>query len=214
MTKEDKVRRSAPEGPTGSREPLESLARPDEPVAMVRSEEELVLSTRAVAHERVRLVKRIITETVTTTTEVRREELHVERLPADSGESSAASASADAPQGPSARGGRLRERLASIRRRGPSKPAAGSSVPFAQQSFDVVLMEEQVVVNKRVVPRERIRLRKEVVTHQENVAGTVRKEHVALERDLGLADGVQVNAAADLTRQARYRGVDSVPPPA
>src|ERR671932_1455217 len=98
MTKEDEMHRSAPGDLTGSREPREPLARPDEPFAMVRSEEELVLSTRAVAHERVRLVKRIVTETVSVTTELRREELHVERLPGDGGESLPASAGEDAAE--------------------------------------------------------------------------------------------------------------------
>jgi stress response protein YsnF len=178
---EDEMRRPVPDhGPTGSQELREPLARPDEPIAMVRSEEELVLSTRAVEHERVRLVKRIVTETVTTTTEVRREELHVERLPAGAGDPPA---SGEAPERRSGRGGRVRDWLAPLgsRLRSQRTPRS-SSVPFAEQSFDVTLMEEQVVVTKRVVPRERVRLRKEVVTSERAVSDTVRKEEVELRR--------------------------------
>jgi stress response protein YsnF len=175
------MRRPVPDGPADSREPQEPLARPDEPLAVLRSEEELVLSTRAVAHERVRLVKRIVTETVATTTEVRREELQVERLPA-SDEDTARSAR------PSLRlsgvGGRVRDWLTPRGNRlRPASSARSSSVPFAQQSFDVTLMEEQVVVAKRIVPRERIRVRKDIVTSEQAVADTVRNEQVDLQRE-------------------------------
>jgi stress response protein YsnF len=173
------MHRPVPDGPADFREPHEPLARADESLAVVRSEEELVLSTRAVVHERVRLVKRIVTETVTTTTEVRREELRIERLPASEG---------DTTQGarPSQRPGlgRLRDWLTPLGSRlRPGSSAGGSSVPFAQQSFDVTLVEEQVVVTKRIVPRERIRVRKEIVTGEQAVADTVRKEQVELQRE-------------------------------
>ena len=45
------MRRPVPDGPADSREPHEPLACLDEPVAVLRSEEELVLSTGAVVHE-------------------------------------------------------------------------------------------------------------------------------------------------------------------
>jgi len=63
------------------RDPL----RPSDPETseVVRSEEELRLGTRVVPRERVRLVKRIVSETVTRTFEVRREELLVERAALD-----------------------------------------------------------------------------------------------------------------------------------
>ena len=163
--------------------------------AMTRSEEELVLSSRAVARERIRLVKRIVTETVTTTTEVRREELHVERVPLDRSEEGdpepaeapGAEAGATGEGGrPSSEGGltgRLRERLAPLQRKLPSGGASPLGHRFEDETLEISLMEEQVVVTKRVVPRERVRLRKEVVTEQRPVHDTLRKEQIVLERD-------------------------------
>ena len=42
----------------------------------------------------------------------------------------------------------------------------------------MVLREEEPVVEKRVVPRERVRLDKETVTGEERVAEQVRKEQI------------------------------------
>jgi uncharacterized protein (TIGR02271 family) len=50
---------------------------------------------------------------------------------------------------------------------------------------EVVLHEEQPVVEKRVVPKERVRLAKEVVTGEEQVTGEVRKEHIDVEDHSG-----------------------------
>ena len=41
------------------------------------------------------------------------------------------------------------------------------------------------MIEKRVVPRERVRLDKEVVTGEEQVTGEVRKEHIDVEDDSG-----------------------------
>lgn len=65
-------------------DPRDDLRTPSSETAeVVRSEEELRLGTRVVPRERVRLVKRIVSETVTRTFEVRREELVVERAALD-----------------------------------------------------------------------------------------------------------------------------------
>ena len=179
--------------------------------AMTRSEEELVLSARAVARERVRLVKRIVTETVTTTTEVRREELHVERVPLD-GIDEGDGPPAEAPgaeAGGAAEGGRssgegftgrLRERLAPLQRKLPSGGGSSFGHPFEDETLELSLMEEEVVVTKRVVPRERVRLRKEVVTEQRPVHDTLRKEQIVLERDD--AGGVGPSGGAGLGGEA------------
>jgi len=53
----------------------------DAPI-VVRAEERLRTTTQRVAVERVRIAKRVVTETRTFTVKVRREELVVERLPA------------------------------------------------------------------------------------------------------------------------------------
>lgn len=175
------MRRPVPDRPADSHEPHEPLAPPDEPLAVLRSEEELVLSPRAVAHAHVRLVKRIVTETVTTTTAVRREEFHIERLPA-SDEDTARSARPS--QRLSGLGGRALDWLTPPGNRlRPASSARSSSVPFAHQSFDVTLTKEQMVVAKLIVPRERIRVRNDIVTSEQAVADTVRTEQVELQRE-------------------------------
>jgi uncharacterized protein (TIGR02271 family) len=55
----------------------------------------------------------------------------------------------------------------------------------SDSGYEVVLHEEQPVIEKRVVPRERVRLDKEVVTDEEQVTGEVRKEHIDVEDDSG-----------------------------
>lgn len=54
------------------------------PIEVIRSEERLRVAIERVAVERVRIAKRIVTETKTLTVQVRREELVIERLPATS----------------------------------------------------------------------------------------------------------------------------------
>jgi uncharacterized protein (TIGR02271 family) len=48
---------------------------------------------------------------------------------------------------------------------------------------ELVLMEEQAVVDKRVVPRERVRLAKDVVTEEQHITRTVRREEVEVDRE-------------------------------
>jgi len=59
--------------------------------------------------------------------------------------------------------------------------AATSGPDISEADHEVVLHEEEPVVEKRVVPRERIRLGKETVTGDEQVAETVRKEQVEVD---------------------------------
>jgi uncharacterized protein (TIGR02271 family) len=61
--------------------------------------------------------------------------------------------------------------------------AATSGPAISEEEHEVVLREEEPVVEKRVVPRERVRLDKETMTQQEQVAGEVRKEHIEVEGD-------------------------------
>jgi uncharacterized protein (TIGR02271 family) len=119
------------------------LPDPDH-LEVVRSEEELAVATRVVARERVRVVKRIVSETVTRTFEVRREELHVERVPLDGTEL------VDGPV-------------------------------TAEDVADIVLWQEELEVTSRLVPRERVRVRRELVTEAVPVADTVRREEIAVE---------------------------------
>jgi uncharacterized protein (TIGR02271 family) len=53
---------------------------------------------------------------------------------------------------------------------------AGSEITEAEH--EVTLMEEEPVVEKRVVPKERVRLTKDTTTDEEQVSGEVRKERI------------------------------------
>ena len=58
---------------------------------------------------------------------------------------------------------------------------------ISEAEHEVVLREEEPVIEKRTVPKERVRLQKEVVVDQQQVAADLRKENVEVERD-GPAD--------------------------
>jgi uncharacterized protein (TIGR02271 family) len=56
--------------------------------------------------------------------------------------------------------------------------AATSGPNLSEAEHEVILREEEPVVEKRVVPRERVRLGKETVTGEERVAEELRKEQI------------------------------------
>ncbi len=131
---------------------------------MTRSEEQLRVGTELRETERVRLVKRVVTEDVTMTVQIRREELVVERVPVkdgkplyDDGEGSFTDAE--------------RERLYSA-----------VETAFNGDVVETVLYEERPRVEMDVVPIERVRVNREVHTHDETVSGQVRKEVIETER--------------------------------
>jgi uncharacterized protein (TIGR02271 family) len=117
--------------------------------AMTRSEEELRVgkSQRDVGTARLR--KYVVTENVTQTVPVQREEVRVEREPIT-----------DANVDP-----------------------ATSGPEISEAEHEVTLTEEQPVVEKRAVPKERVRLSKDTVTDQEQVTEQVRKEQIDTEGD-------------------------------
>jgi uncharacterized protein (TIGR02271 family) len=55
---------------------------------------------------------------------------------------------------------------------------------ISSEEHEVVLTEEQVVAEKRAVPKERIRLDKEVVTEEQQVSEELRKERIEVEGDV------------------------------
>ena len=59
--------------------------------------------------------------------------------------------------------------------------AATSGPEISEEEHEVVLHEEEPVVEKRVVPRERVRLDKDTVTDEERVAEEVRKEQIEID---------------------------------
>jgi uncharacterized protein (TIGR02271 family) len=61
--------------------------------------------------------------------------------------------------------------------------AATSGPAISEEEHEVVLREEEPVVEKRAVPRERVRLDTETVTDQRQVTDEVRKEQIEVEGD-------------------------------
>jgi uncharacterized protein (TIGR02271 family) len=59
--------------------------------------------------------------------------------------------------------------------------AATSGPQISEEEHEVVLHEEEPVVEKRVVPKERVRLGKETVADEEQVGGEVRQEQIEVE---------------------------------
>ena len=49
---------------------------------------------------------------------------------------------------------------------------------ISEEEHEVVLHDEEAVVDKRAVPKERVRLEKDVTTDEETVSDTVRQERV------------------------------------
>jgi uncharacterized protein (TIGR02271 family) len=121
---------------------------PDDEAEVVLSEEQLAVETRSVPTERVRVRKAVVTEDVSMTVTVRREELIVERAPIKGGEPPA-------------------DELAI---------GEGSDVEF-------VLHAEEPVVTKRVVPVERVRVRRNEIVEEQRITDTVRKERVEVDQN-------------------------------
>jgi uncharacterized protein (TIGR02271 family) len=61
--------------------------------------------------------------------------------------------------------------------------AATSGPAISSEEHEVVLRDEEPVVEKRVVPKERVRLDKDVQTEQRRVSETVRKEELEVDDD-------------------------------
>jgi uncharacterized protein (TIGR02271 family) len=61
---------------------------------------------------------------------------------------------------------------------------ATSGPELSTEEHEVVLHEEQVVVDKQVVPKERIRLGKEAVQDEQQVGAEVQKERIEVEGDV------------------------------
>ena len=112
--------------------------------AMTRSEEELRVGKTERETGRARLRKYIVTDQVTETVPVKREEIRVEREPIT-----------DANAG-----------------------RATSGPDLSEEEHEVVLHEEEVVAEKRVVPKERVRLDKDVEVDERTVSEDVRREEI------------------------------------
>lgn len=118
--------------------------------AMTRSEEELHVGTRKEETGRYRLRKYVVTENVTKTVPVQREEVSLEREPITDDNVDSAMA-------------------------GPA---------ISDEEHEVVTHAEVPVVEKNAVPKERIRVNKDLVEDEETINEEVRKEQVDLDDDV------------------------------
>jgi uncharacterized protein (TIGR02271 family) len=60
---------------------------------------------------------------------------------------------------------------------------------ISEEEHEVTLHEEEVVVEKRAVPKERVRLEKDTVTEDRTISEEVRKERIKTEGDVGRGEG-------------------------
>ena len=116
--------------------------------AMTRSEEQLNVRVQARPVTRAVLRKYIVTEQVTRTFTIRREEVRLDQIPVSDAEITASALAA-----------------------------------FEPEEYEIVLHEERPVISTEVVPVERVRLRKEVVTEHVAVGDQLRKERIGLDVD-------------------------------
>src|SRR5829696_4798066 len=65
-----------------------------------------------------------------------------------------------------------------------NRAQATSGPELSEADHEVTLHEEQPVVSKKTVPKERVKLEKETVTDSETVTGDVRKERIDVEGDV------------------------------
>ncbi|WP_298251887.1 YsnF/AvaK domain-containing protein [uncultured Arthrobacter sp.] len=154
---------AAPDQVSGTGEERAQSSRPEGEYSMTRSEEQLRVGTELRETERVRLVKRVVTEDVTMTVQIRREELVVEREPIANG-------AAYYDDGETPYTNAEREQLYS---------AVESA--FDGDVVEVVLYEEKPRVEMEVVPIERVRISREARTRDEVVSAQVRKEVIETE---------------------------------
>lgn len=130
--------------------------------AMTRSEEELTVGTRQREAGRARLRKHVVTEMVTKTVPVKREEVRIEREPVTDTNRD------DALDGPA----------------------------ISEEEHEVVLHEDEVVVDKHAVAKERVRMGIETVSEDREISEEVRKEQIE-------TDGTDVGDTQGRDRPAR-----------
>ena len=127
------------------------VSGPETDQAITRSEEELQVGTTQRESGRARLRKHVVTDQVTQTVPVKREEIRLEREPITDSNSDAATS-------------------------GPE---------LSDEEHEVVLHEEEVVAEKRAVPKERVRLDKDVEVEEKTVTEDVSREEIDLDDDTG-----------------------------
>jgi uncharacterized protein (TIGR02271 family) len=146
----DQSDRSGDPTPQGSQDVVgNDVSGPETDRAMTRSEEELRVGTTQREAGRARLRKYVVTENVTQTVPVQREDVRIEREPITDANAD------DAMDGPA----------------------------ISEEEHEVTLHTEEPVVDKRAVPKERVRLDKDTVTDEETVSEQLRQERIDVDAD-------------------------------
>ena len=78
---------------------------------------------------------------------------------------------------------RRSERFVDLERAEPDEQDSGEIETLPDGSVSIPVLEEELVVTKRTVVRERIIVRKEATTEQQRVQAELRKERVELDAD-------------------------------
>jgi uncharacterized protein (TIGR02271 family) len=125
----------------------------DEEIEVTRSEEELVVDKEAHVTERVRVRKVIVEEEVTVTVTLRREELRIEREPIDA------------------------EYVADV----DHLERGNGDAQLTEGELEFVLLAEEPVVQKRVVPVERVKVARDTIVDQHRITDQVRKERIEVD---------------------------------
>ena len=73
-----------------------------------------------------------------------------------------------------------------VERVGPNPDDSGRIETLADGSVSIPILEEELVVTKRTVVRERILIRKHTVTEHERISAELRKERVEVDHAPGL----------------------------
>jgi stress response protein YsnF len=131
----------------------------DATAAMTRSEERLRVTTTTEVTGRVRVRRYIETENIQVTVPVRRERISIEHLPP-----------AD------------QENLDALRSPADPNTPHHDAPPAGDLPEEIILHEERVVILKEVVPTERIRLSREVITEMVTIDAPLRRERIELDR--------------------------------
>jgi uncharacterized protein (TIGR02271 family) len=66
-----------------------------------------------------------------------------------------------------------------------NRDAALQGPDISEEEHEVTLTHEEPVVETRAVPKERVRLEKDVATEEQDVSGAVRKEHIEVDDPTG-----------------------------
>ena len=139
------------------------VSGPETDEAMTRSEEEVRVGTTRRETGRARLRKHVVTENVTKTVPVQREEVRIEREPIT-----------DA-----------------------NRDAALSGGDITEEEHEVTLHAEEPVVEKRTVPKERVRMDRDTITDEQTVSEQVRKERIEADGDVDQRFRTQDDIARD-----------------